>query len=421
MKPSPSILRSLLCVLPLLSSVSWAGSPAVPANQQTTDSLWNRDTLTGNWFGARDSLDRHGIVVDLSWTEFYQGMFAGDGNEDFEFGGRADALFHIDTGKLGLWDGGGFHAHVESRFGDAPASRGGALWPVNTGLALPIGEYESVVASSLYFTQKLGDFSMMLGKINAVDLIANDPFYGGWGNTRFMNVAFVAPPSGLLPPVIMGGVFSYRMKPFNFTFMAYDPDDQTSEYGVDQLFSDGVVLAVSGTWVGELAGRATSITLGGKYDTGEGSDLSEVLLPPDLKSGNKDGAFSVSLDFSHLIYEAPGQEGKGLGVYLKPAIADGNPNVIQSSVVAGFAGHGIVPGRPLDVFGIGCFYYDFSDDLQDATSPLVRFDDEQGIEVFYNLAVTPWFRVSADLQWINPATGANDDALVGALRTQIIF
>lgn len=49
---------------------------------------------------------------------------------------------------------------------------------------------------------------MMLGKINAVDLIANDPFYGGWGNTRFMNVAFVAPPSGLFPPVITGGVFS---------------------------------------------------------------------------------------------------------------------------------------------------------------------------------------------------------------------
>lgn len=253
----------------------------------------DRDTLTGDWAGTRDKLADHGLVMDLSWTEFYQGTLSGDGYDDFEFGGRADALFHIDTGKLGLWDGGGFHAHIESRFGDAPAFRGGALWPVNTGLALPIGEYESVVASSLYFTQKLGDFSMMLGKINAVDLIANDPFYGDWGNTRFMNVAFVAPPSGLLPPVIMGGVFSYRMKPFNFTFMAYDPDDQTSEYGVDQLFNDGVVLALSGTWSGEIAGRATSVTLGGKFDTGEGSDLSEVLLPPDLKGGNKDGAFTA--------------------------------------------------------------------------------------------------------------------------------
>lgn len=404
-----------------MRSIPFVTSLLIMPFASAADDFMTRDTLTGDWGGARDKLADRGLVMDFSWTEFYQGTLSGDGYDDFEFGGRADALFHINTGKLGLWEGGGFHAHIESRFGEAPASRGGALWPVNTGLALPIGEYESVVASSLYFTQKLGDFSMMLGKINAVDLIANDPFYGGWGSTRFMNVAFVAPPSGLLPPVIMGGVFSYRMKPFNFTFMAYDPDDQTSEYGVSQLFNNGVVLALSGTWSGELDGRATSITLGGKYDTGEGSDLSEVFLPPDLKGGTKDGAFSISLDFSHLLYEAPDKEGKGLGIYLKPAIADGNPNVIQSSVVAGFAGHGIVPGRPLDVFGLGYFYYNFSDDLQDVASPLVKFNDEQGIEVFYNLAVTPWFRVSADLQWINPATGANDNALVGALRTQIIF
>lgn len=405
--------KDVMCLL-----LSVASSAALSAESQD---FMTRSTLTGDWCGVRDALAERGVVFDLSWTEFDQGMFAGDGSDDFEFGGRADALLHFDTGKLGLWDGGGFHTHFESRFGDAPGFRGGALWPVNTGLVLPVGEYETLVASSLFFSQKLGDFSMMLGKINAVDLVANDPFFGGWGNTRFMNVAFVAPPSGLLPPVIMGGVFNYRMKPFSFTFMAYDPDDQTSEYGVDQLFNDGVVLALSGTWSGEWSGRATSITLGGKYYTGEGTDLSEVLLPPDLKSGSKDGSFSVSLDFSHLLFESPDQEGKGLGFYLKAAIADGNPNVIQSSVVAGLAGHGVIPGRPLDVFGLGYFYYDFSDDLQNATAPLVKFDDEQGLELFYNFAVTPWFRVSADLQWINPATGANDDSLVGALRTQIVF
>lgn len=383
--------------------------------------MLSRDALTGDWGGTRESLAQHGLTTELSWTEYYQGLLDGDGNDDFEFGGRLDAMFHLNTTKLGLWDGGGFHAHVESRFGDAPASRGGALWPVNTGMTLPIGEYETVVASSLYFSQSLGDFSLMLGKINAVDLIASDPFYGGWGATRFMNIAFVAPPSGLLPPVIMGAVLNYRMKPFSFTFMAYDADDQTSEYEVDQLFHDGMVLALSATWAGDLAGRPTTFSLGGKFDTGEGTNLSEVLLPPNLKSGTKDGAFSISADFSHLIYESPDQEGKGLGIYLKAAIADGNPNPIQGSVVAGVAGHGIIPGRPLDVFGLGYYYYDFSNDLQDATAPLIEFQDEQGLEMFYSLAVTPWFRLTADLQWINPANGSNQNALAGALRTHIIF
>lgn len=57
-----------------------------------------------------------------------------------------------------------------------------------------------MVATSLHFSQKAGDFSMAIGKINAVDLADNDPFYGGWGSTRFMKVAFMASPSGWLPP-----------------------------------------------------------------------------------------------------------------------------------------------------------------------------------------------------------------------------
>jgi porin len=410
LRPARLVDRALFC--------GFAASAGLAAAEED---FMSRETLTGDWFGVRNKMAECGFAADFAWTQFAQGLIAGDGNDDFELGGRVDALFHLNTEKLGLWAGGGFHAHVESRFGQANASRAGAILPVNTGLLLPVSEYESVVASSLFFTQKFGDFSMMLGKINAVDLVADDPFYGGWGNTRFMNIAFVAPPSGLLPPVLMGAVFSYRMKPFTLTFMAYDPSDQTPEYSVDQLFNDGLILSLSGTWSGEFAGRPSSLTFGGKFDTGKGTNLREVLLSPNLKSGTKDGSFSISLDASHLLYESPDQEGKGLGVYLKTAIADGNPNPIQASVVAGFSGHHLIPDRPLDVFGLGYFYYGFSNELQNTVAPLLRFDDEQGVELFYNLGVTPWFHVTADLQWINPANAGNAHAVVGALRTQMIF
>ena len=38
---------------------------------------------------------------------FYQGMFEGTGNDDWDFSGRADQAINGDTGKLGLWQGGG--------------------------------------------------------------------------------------------------------------------------------------------------------------------------------------------------------------------------------------------------------------------------------------------------------------------------
>jgi porin len=47
--------------------------------------------------------------------------------------------------------------------------------------------------------------------------------------------------------------------------------------------------------------------------------------------------------------------------------------------------------------------------------------DEYGIEAYYNAALTPWLRLSADAQWIRPANVGSDDALVLGLRLQAKF
>lgn len=390
--------------------------------EQAQPGFMQRDTLTGNWGGARDQLVEKGVKLDLEFTEYYQGMFSGDGNDDFESGGRGDILGSFDTTKLGLWGGGGLHTHLTYRFGDLSAFRGGALWPVSTGSILPLDEKDRLAATSIYLSQRFGDSaSMLIGKINAVDLLAGDPFFGGWGNHRFMNLAFVAPPSGVVPPVIMGGVFNYRTAPYTLTFMVFDPLDRTGDYWPDDLFSEGVNLLLGGTWAGKVFGRPSSVGLTGTYSTEDKVDLGDIVLPPDLRTETKDGSYNISISMSHLLLESDAHPGKGLGIYGKAAVADGNPNPIKMSFIGGFAGHRLVPGRPDDVFGIGYFYYDFSDDLKSAVQPLLNFDHEQGIEIFYNLAVTPWFRVAADLQWIQPANSDNDNAWIGGLRANIRF
>jgi porin len=73
--------------------------------------------------------------------------------------------------------------------------------------------------------------------------------------------------------------------------------------------------------------------------------------------------------------------------------------------VGGVAGHALLPGLPLDDFGVGYFFYDFSDVLQNALAPGGRFNDEQGIEAYYTFVPAPWLRLSANLQWVKPARG----------------
>jgi porin len=77
--------------------------------------------------------------------------------------------------------------------------------------------------------------------------------------------------------------------------------------------------------------------------------------------------------------------------------------------------------RRNSAFGIGYYYYEFSSDLRSAVAPLVNLKNEQGVEIFYNFAITPWFGVTADLQWIDPANGDNYDAWVGGVRANITF
>jgi porin len=396
-----------------------------PNTSQTapSQSIWQRSQLTGDWGGVRSKLQKKGVTFNFEWTQFYQGLAAGTGSKTFDYGGRLDALIDLDTGKLGLWKGGGLHTHLEYRYGYLPAFRGGALWPVNTGEILPLGSKDTVVASSLYLSHQFGDrTSLLIGKINVVDLLAGDLFFGGWGNRRFMNVAFVAPPSGVLPPVIFGAIVNVKIKPVTLTFMVFDPNDKTNKYWPDDLFRDGVNFSAGATYVGAIAGRPTTYSLSATYSTKDVTDLSDVLLPlVGAETTSKDGSYSIAFQFSHLLHQNPANPREGWGIFLKAAIADGNPNPIQNSLQVGLGGKGLFRGREQDGFGIGYYYYNFSNVLENTLEPILNLDDEQGVEIFYSYAVTPWFFLTSDLQYISPASGDNQDAFVVGLRTSIRF
>jgi porin len=393
-----------------------------PNDGSAPPSLWTRDTLGGDSSGLRAALGQQGLRFDLWATGFYQDLLQGAGNDEGGFSGRADLMLDGDTGKLGLWQGGGLHAHVTYRGGDLPGSRGGALFPVHTSGLLPLGGKDEVVATSLYLSQRFGDTTrLMLGKVNAIDLLASHPFFGGWGTDRFWHLAFVAPPSGVVPPVIMGGVLTHSFAPYALTVMVFDPNDQTTNYSFNRLFDDGINVSLGLSWSGELAQRKSGAGITATYSTAEGTDWSQIGLPPGSQTSTKQGSYNVAVELSHLLVESAVVGDKGLGVYAKAAVADGNPNPFKRSLVAGMAGHAIVPGRPLDDFGVGYFFYDFSDELQDAVAPVGSFKDEQGVEAFYVFSLTPWLRLSANLQWVNPANGANPSVWVGGLRARVAF
>ena len=400
-------------------------SPArADAQAMALPSGWERSRLTGDWGGARTRMEAAGVKLDLEGTVFYQGLVSGTGSKSFEFGGRLDGFLKLDGGKLGLWEGGGFVAHLEYRTGDLPASLGGSFFPTNAGMEFPSDAPHSVVATSLYVTQKLDRASFLVGKINALDLLENDLFFGGWGIRRFLNTVFVAPPSGLVPPVFMGAIGSYRWDSASVSLWVYDPVDRTDDYAPGNLFDDGVTFYLTPAWSTTLDGRPTTFSLTGIYTTKSGVDFSQVSQDyrAGLQPSTKEGSYSVGFQVSHLLHVDPANPRNGWGVHVKGAVSDGNPNYVTSSIIAGVGGTGLFPGRELDSFGVGYYYYNLSDQLQDVLSPTgERFRDEQGAEVYYAYSVTPWCFITGDLQWVAPPRKALDNAFIAALRLNIRF
>ena len=52
---------------------------------------------------------------------------------------------------------------------------------------------------------------------------------------------------------------------------------------------------------------------------------------------------------------------------------------------------------------------------------LLPLGDEQGVELYYNVAVTPWCHVTPDLQVLNPFRQRVDTSLLVGVRAKIDF
>lgn len=83
----------------------------------------------------------------------------------------------------------------------------------------------------------------------------------------------------------------------------------------------------------------------------------------------------------------------------------------------GVAGRGLIPTRENDRYGIGWYYMGFPDNFK----TVARVQSENGIEAFYNFAITPWAQLTADVQWISPAQKAAEDVWVFGGRLQLYF
>lgn len=383
-------------------------------------------TLTGDWFGQGPAMRAAGLDVRLEWSQFYQGLARGTGDKHWQYGGKWDAQARFDLSRMGLWDGLSVTVEGVANYGESvnAIGVGGSLLAVNSALYFPgIEGSNASDLMALYVTQNFGEFvSLRVGKINMLELARYTPLKGGGGVDTFWNVEFAAPISGILPPTLSGAMLSINTQPVSFGVTVFDPTDATNKELFSDLFANGVGVMGTATWrTNAVAGLTGFYGIKGIYSSREGRDLSEIIPPPGTGPGTKQGSWYLGFSFQQYLFQDPANPARGWGVFGEIAKADGNPTYHDWSVYAGVGGSSLIPGRPDDKFGVGYFHFGFSDVLKNELFPLFRLRDQEGVEVFYNFAVTPWFRLSADVQFIKPGAGRFGDAIYTGISSYIRF
>lgn len=380
---------------------------------------------------VKEQLEQAGVKLDLFLTGFLQGQASGsDASAEINaltnratgtgtYGsGRVDVLMQLDSTRLGLWRGGQILGHLEAEIGGLPGWRGGAFWPVNTAAILPLTPPGQWSLSSLYLRQRWGNTRLLVGKVNVIDLQSQSPFFGGWGIERFQNLALVLPPTGVTPATLMAASLSQQVGDVTLTAMAYDPNDRT-ERSFHRLFADGVNVSLSAQWNGQLLKRSSSLGVAYAFSTVQSVSLKETFLPSELRQRGLIRPDNLTVNFGHQLWPSAVRPGKGTGLYGRVGTTAGDPNPIQTSLAMGISGEGMFRSRPWDGFGIGVYWYRWTDGLSDALLTPLR--SESGLEMYYNIALTPGLTLSPNVQLIRPASDGEPLLTVLGVRSVLRF
>ena len=376
------------------------------------DDVWQRRTLLDSPDGPKQALAAKGVDLSIDVTDFLQALQ--NGNAKLSNGGKFDLRFRLDGEKLGLWRGFYVSSHLEYNYGlDVnQAARGLNIIPVNTALAYP-SLNDSMF--SLLFTQAFSPTTTLtLGLFNMFDAASRRPMYGGGGIEGFWNLAIAAPLTNITPPYIYGVSLNTRTELGSFGLFIYDPRDAQNLNIARDLFSDGATFSGTATFPVTIAGLGGFQNLRVAFSTLDGTDLSS--LPPTIGQppAFKESRWYFQYSFEQYLQQDANDPKTGWGLFGQFGYSDGNPNAFQGHWYLGLSGHNMMQGRRADRWGIGYYAYTLSDAFLNVLPGLgSRMHPQKGAEVFYNWAVTPWFRLQADAQWVAPFNGVDDNYYLG--------
>ncbi len=419
--------------------------------------------LTGDWGGARTGLANDGISFRVETLQTLQGSVHGGKDTGFEYFGSADYLLEFDTYRMDLWPGGYFRVRGETPWGRNANQRIGAVSNPNFDALFPVANDPGLTTlTEVWYLQALSEELYVLGgKLDPSRLPGQNEFASDY-YAHFMNTSLWQNPvtfSTIPYTAFAAGVGYKPTEWFDGATLFLDSFGSPTRSGFDTAFHspNGLTIVQSLAFHYHLSGLKGNQRVAASWSSRDKvalEDLDRLFLagatapsfsrlnvPRALQPGGqlprparflRRAAFArlldpqpssddwmISYDFDQELYRDAEDPSRRLGVFGRFGWSPGELNPISTFYSIGLGGTGLIPTREKDRFGVGYYLMNFSNDIPG----IIGLNAEQGVELFYNIEVTPWLHITPDIQVIiDPGrSDARDTAVVFGLRTQISF
>jgi porin len=423
--------------------VAIAGSGGAGIAAEPAKTIWQQETLTGDWGGARTTLKDKGIDVSLTYINEVLDVLRGGINRRASYEGRFDFSVDTDLGKLAGLEGFMTHVTVFNIHG----SRDNAA--VNVGSIADPSNIDAVRTTRLFtawlqygdpaynkdYPSKSDRFSLRVGQLAADDEFLTSPTAGGlingtfgWATIASANLLSGGPAYPLATP---GARLQVRPVPdvaIRAAVFSGDPagdncvgNPQVCNFHGTTFSFDGGALAIAEAEFGVNQAKAAK-GLPGVYKIGfwyASADYADVRFP-----GTHDGNWGLYGVADQTVWQ---QGDTSVSLFTRAGVTPSDRNTVSFYIDGGMGLKGLLPGRADDVLTFGVAYQKISPDAvaadRAAGLPVIR-SDEVVFEASYAIQLAPWWVVQPDFQYIvhpggnvsdpaNPLVPVKDAAVIG--------
>jgi len=403
-----------------------AGEPAA-----ADEGLFEQDRLTGDWGGARKQWQDAGIDFGINDTAETLSNLTGGVRQLTIYQGLLDVSLTLDLEKLAKWPGASFYI-------DGYQISGRGLSKNAIGNLLTVSSIEALPSTRLHDLWLQQEFLDRQASLRVGQIALDDEFYISQYSAGFVNSTFGCPdiwstdlPSGgpCYPFATPGARF--RVAPISgLTISAAafngnpappgpgDPQVRNSG-GVNFLIGEGGFLPIA-----ELAyafdeepissTRLSDVKLGAWYHTADFPDLRRDTLGRSLADPSSTGLaathgsnFGAYFVLDKMLWRRPDTASQGLAAFLRIGYAPPDRNLISLEIDAGLTFKGLLPGRELDILGVGTSFGRIGyarhldqDEVQFTGIQRPVRDYEAVVEITYEVRIAPWFLLQPDLQLV---------------------